>query len=176
LCKNSNLRPGRGKRLIMGISRIHGWGAFAGEDIERGEFVSEYKGEVISQDEAERRGQKYDMTARSFLFNLNEDEVLDATRMGNKMKFANNQDPVLSNLRVRVVLKDGEHRICMFAKRHIAMHEELSFHYGYSQEHQRYISVGGEGGDERGEKKGKRGRDHGPASTAASAAKKRHKT
>lgn len=34
-----------------------GWGAFAPRAIEKGEFLVEYRGELISHEEADRRGQ-----------------------------------------------------------------------------------------------------------------------
>lgn len=55
-CKNVNLQRGSGKRVIAGPSNVSGWGLFMGEDMKQDDYLGEYKGESISQDEAERRG------------------------------------------------------------------------------------------------------------------------
>ncbi|KAI9920164.1 hypothetical protein PsorP6_016089 [Peronosclerospora sorghi] len=76
-------------RIGVSASETHGWGAYALETAKKGEFMYEYTGSLLSQDEAERRGNVYDKTTITFLFDLNEDSVVDATRKGNKSKFAN---------------------------------------------------------------------------------------
>ena len=40
-----------------------------------GDFLVEYLGELISHEEADRRGQVYDRRASSYLFNLNDKQV-----------------------------------------------------------------------------------------------------
>ena len=47
------------KLAIFRTSNGCGWGVRALEPIKRGTFVAEYVGEVITNEEAERRGEKY---------------------------------------------------------------------------------------------------------------------
>lgn len=88
-------------------------------------MIEEYQGEIVSQIEAERRGSIYDFLNRSYIFDLNDDVCLDATRKGNKMRFANHSKT--PNCYARKLTVSGRSAIGIFAAKHINAHEEVSF-------------------------------------------------
>ena len=55
-CRNVSLLKRQHKRIAAGRSSIHGWGAFLHARAEKNDIICEYTGEMVSQDEADRRG------------------------------------------------------------------------------------------------------------------------
>ncbi|POM67617.1 Hypothetical protein PHPALM_16351 [Phytophthora palmivora] len=128
------LRGSIQKKVGVAFSSTHGWGAYALEPIRKDEFVLEYTGELITDEEAERRGAIYDRKSVSYLFGVNSEYVVDAARKGNKAKFANHKAKEVSNLDVRIIASNGEHRIGLFASEAIEVGAELFFDYGYTHD------------------------------------------
>lgn len=75
----------RKKHLRFAKSPIHDWGLYAMERIARGEMVIEYVGEVIRAAVADKREKAYERQGigSSYLFRIDEDLVVDATKKGN---------------------------------------------------------------------------------------------
>jgi hypothetical protein len=136
VCGNVHLLRGRAQKKVgVAFSETHGWGAFALEPIRKGEFVYEYVGGIVSDDEAERRGSIYEMLAVSYLFDVNAEQVVDAMRQGNKIKFANHRAAADgANCETKISTVNGEHRIALFARQDIEVGGELFFDYGYTHD------------------------------------------
>ena len=97
----------------------HGLGLFAKGPIKKGELVGEYWGEVITEDEANRRGGKY-------LFELENDHAIDGKTRKNIARYINhscspNCEPEEDVKKQRVFIK---------ARRNIKEGEELAYNYG----------------------------------------------
>lgn len=97
--------------------------------------LQEYVGEMISKEEGERRGALYELKRHSFLFKLNDQYDIDATRMGNELRFVNSSDDEHPpNTYIKYLMVNGDHRIGLYALRDLQAGEELLFDYAYSEE------------------------------------------
>ena len=86
----------RGRRFPVCIFRTpdRGWGVKTCVALKKGTFVTEYVGEILTNEEAERRGQEYEKIGSNYLFDLDfiEDQsmfTIDATHYGNISHFFN---------------------------------------------------------------------------------------
>ncbi|KAL1339485.1 hypothetical protein AAHE18_U040700 [Arachis hypogaea] len=128
-CGNMRLLLRQQQRILLAKSDIAGWGAFLKNPVNKNDYLGEYTGELISHREADKRGKIYDRANSSFLFDLNDQYVLDAYRKGDKLKFANHSSN--PNCYAKVMLVAGDHRVGIFAKEHIDASEELFYDYRY---------------------------------------------
>ncbi|XP_019446794.1 PREDICTED: histone-lysine N-methyltransferase CLF-like isoform X1 [Lupinus angustifolius] len=131
-CRNMQFLLRQQRRILLAKSDVHGWGAFLKDKVEKNEFLGEYTGELISHREADKRGKIYDRENSTFLFNLNDQFVVDAHRKGNKLKFANHSPH--PNCHAKVVMVAGDHRVGIFATDRIAAGEEIFYNYRFAPE------------------------------------------
>lgn len=131
----------RQKALILNRSSIHSYGLFAGEEIEPGELVIEYIGEIIRHSLANIRERRYEQAlkaagsddiASSYFFRLDLTYVVDASNRGNLARFVNHScDP---NCTAKVVQIEGAQHIVFYARRPIGFGEEITYDYKFAIE------------------------------------------
>ncbi|KXZ54200.1 hypothetical protein GPECTOR_5g294 [Gonium pectorale] len=110
-----------------------GFGLYALEDIKAGQFIIEYIGEVLEEDEYQRRKDYYmSVGQRHYYFmNIGNGEVIDACRKGNISRFINHScEP---NCETQKWLVRGELAIGLFAVRDIPKDTELTFDYNFER-------------------------------------------
>nr|XP_010906908.1 histone-lysine N-methyltransferase SUVR5 isoform X1 [Elaeis guineensis] len=145
-CQNRVLQRGVQVKLEIFRTEKKGWAVRAGEAISRGTFVCEYIGEVLNDEEANRRGERYDQDGCSYLYDIDAHidgarglsegtvpYVIDATKYGNVSRFINHScSPNLVNYLVLVESMDCQlAHIGLYASRDIAVGEELAYDYRY---------------------------------------------
>lgn len=110
----SNLKPA--KTLVK---KSHsGLGLFAVEPIKKKQFIIRYKGKLLNNKQAEKKGGKY-------LFEVNSRWTIDGTPRSNKARYINhacresNAEPIVYGKEVRI-----------YARKNIKPGEEIHYNYG----------------------------------------------
>jgi hypothetical protein len=136
----------RKKHLRFARSPIHDWGLYAMERIARGEMVIEYVGEVIRAAVADKREKAYERQGigSSYLFRIDEDLVVDATKKGNlgyvlallcsdsfvdltcdhRRLINHSCDP---NCTAKIITISGVKKIVIYAKQEIELGDEITY-------------------------------------------------
>ncbi|THD08237.1 SET domain-containing protein [Rhodanobacter lindaniclasticus] len=120
------------RRFVARRSPIHGNGVFATAPIARGEEIIEYKGKLLTPDEADALYGDGGETGHTFLFTLNEQYVIDANQRGNTARWINHS--CAPNCRAVVEESaSGDPRrdkVKIEAIRNIKPGDELTYDYG----------------------------------------------
>ena len=120
-------------RLRFARSPIHSWGVFTDEPIVQGTQVLEYRGEEIGLQVGERRQEMYERNGEiDYLFRVDDQLIVDATRMGSLARFVNHS--CAPNCVSKIVPHAGRKKIVLYTKRDIEAGEELSYDYKFELE------------------------------------------
>ncbi|XP_066469600.1 histone-lysine N-methyltransferase, H3 lysine-36 specific isoform X2 [Tiliqua scincoides] len=106
-----------------------GWGLQAKRDIKKGEFVNEYVGELIDEEECRARiryAQEHDIT-NFYMLTLDKDRIIDAGPKGNHARFMNHC--CQPNCETQKWSVNGDTRVGLFALTNIKAGTELTFNY-----------------------------------------------
>lgn len=94
-----------------------GLGLFANEDIKKGQFIIEYVGEMISNDEADKRGGRY-------LFEVNSKWTIDGSDRSNTARYINH------SCRPNSESDEVKRKIKFYALKNIKKGDEITVDYG----------------------------------------------
>ncbi|KAG5978137.1 histone methyltransferase set1 [Claviceps digitariae] len=124
----------RKKPVKFARSAIHNWGLYAMENINKDDMIIEYVGEEVRQQIAEIREKRYLKSGigSSYLFRIDDDTVVDATKKGGIARFINHS--CMPNCTAKIIKVEGSKRIVIYALRDIALNEELTYDYKFERE------------------------------------------
>jgi hypothetical protein len=102
-------------RIAFGKSGIHGWGLFARAPMKQDSMVTEYRGVLLRASVAEARERRYRAQGRDcFLFNLDDQHVLDSTEAGALCRFTNHS--CAPSMYSKILNVGGTQRLVFFAR------------------------------------------------------------
>ncbi|XP_041867340.1 histone-lysine N-methyltransferase ASH1L isoform X2 [Melanotaenia boesemani] len=107
-----------------------GWGIRTKESLRSGQFIIEYLGEVVSEQEfRSRMMEQYFSHSGHYCLNLDSGMVIDSYRMGNEARFINHScEP---NCEMQKWSVNGVYRIGLFALKDISSGTELTYDYNF---------------------------------------------
>lgn len=110
----------RKKPVKFARSAIHNWGLYAMENIPKDDMIIEYVGEEVRQQIAELRESRYLKSGigSSYLFRIDDNTVIDATKKGGIARFINHS--CMPNCTAKIIKVEGSKRIVIYALRDIA--------------------------------------------------------
>jgi SET domain-containing protein len=112
------------RRIMVRNSPIHGRGVFALRRIPKDTRIIEYKGNLITEKEADRRYSRiHENSPHTMLFSLDGGLVIDATRRGNSARWINH------SCAPNCEIEEEGHRIFIEARRDIRLGDELTYDY-----------------------------------------------
>ncbi len=124
----------REHQLRFDKSKVHGWGVYAEEQINGGDLIIEYRGEIIGNAVADKREKEYEKAKLDdYMFRIDAYTVCDATLLGNVARYINAS--CSPNCYTQIITAGENKRIVIYAKKDIQRGEELCYDYKFSLEY-----------------------------------------
>lgn len=154
-CKSRLVQKGRKVPLTIFRTENRGWGVYCNEDLVQGEFIDTYLGEVITNQEADRREAVEGKDKNSYLYSLDkfigdqqdltEDScyVVDGEHMGGPTRFINHScEPNVRQYTVSYNKHDLRvYDLAFFAVEDIPAGTELNFDYMDNDEEEEEVVI-----------------------------------
>ena len=131
-CSNRRFQNKQYAKLAVIETPGKGHGLFAGEDLKRKQFLMEYVGEIINEQEfARRSSERGRLLEHQFIMQLKPGVLLDAGRKGSISRFINHScEP---NCYVEIWTVQGNLRVGIFSMCDLKEGTELTFDYKWSK-------------------------------------------
>nr|XP_055064531.1 uncharacterized protein LOC129447001 isoform X2 [Misgurnus anguillicaudatus] len=117
------------------ISKYKGRGVFTTEAFFRGDFVLEYRGELLTSEESLDRSELYNDVENTFLFDFQwhgKNWCMDASKEDGSLGRLVNDEHRNPTCKIRTVEVNKKPHLCLFAVRDIQPGEEITYSYGDS--------------------------------------------
>ncbi|KAK1904859.1 N-lysine methyltransferase KMT5A [Dissostichus eleginoides] len=121
------------KLEVMYINSFKGRGVFATSHFQKGDFVVEYRGELVNSEESQRRRRIYHVSCAVFMFDFYWQErtwCVDAAQEDSSLGRLVNDDHKHPNCKMKKVVAENKPHLCLFALRDINPGEEITYDYG----------------------------------------------
>ncbi|XP_013889439.1 N-lysine methyltransferase SETD8-A [Austrofundulus limnaeus] len=118
---------------IKFINSFKGRGVFATVNFQKGDFVVEYRGELIHYEESQRRRRIYHHKAAVFMFDFywnDKQWCIDASLEDGSFGRLVNDEHINPNCKMKKITVNAKPHLCLFALRDINPGEEITYNYG----------------------------------------------
>uniref|UniRef100_A0AAY4DH20 SET domain-containing protein n=1 Tax=Denticeps clupeoides TaxID=299321 RepID=A0AAY4DH20_9TELE len=123
----------QGLMLNTSISIKVSRGVFAESDIFKGDFILEYRGDLIDPEESKRRRRIYHNSLKGFMFDFiwhGKFWTIDAARDDGTLGRLVNDDHINPNCKMKRIMVEGKPHLCLFALKDITPGDEIRYNYG----------------------------------------------
>ncbi|KAH3751882.1 hypothetical protein DPMN_186487 [Dreissena polymorpha] len=130
-CTNKRFQSKQNAKVCPFKTDWKGHGLQAVEDLQPGQFVMEYVGEVLDYPMFKKRSKQYSRAGQQhfYFMAINPEEIIDATYKGNISRFINHScDP---NCETQKWTVNGVLRVGFFVRKPVKKGEEITFDYKY---------------------------------------------